>query len=366
MSAGRAPGRSQAGPHPLGGSADVPGGRGADIHSHLSSTWAVRTALRLRGLDDLPDALIFGLGASAWYRLEAPREPGGGAVLRALHPDRIKQSFFALNVYAVRFNYLSRDVLAQLRERCSLGVQTLISVDRFALPDAPAAAGCSLDYTLLVHADASNAPGFRVQGPHDAEPRHLSDEALQAAWFYRHGQAATASFYWHPVLALKWDEAAAIARALRCHAAQMRHRFASLGETGLRALERLLVLLDAGDSRPLAAAARCAMADGGPALGRDLMAEFLRHAASRLGAAPLKRAAAHFDACAGLWRAVVPAFAGGSTSLMGPPRAAFGLTRSRRSTLAFARSTVAEVLRHERAALAAIDSIDIGAPACAA
>ena len=29
--AGRAPGRSQAGPHPRGGSADVPIGRGADI-----------------------------------------------------------------------------------------------------------------------------------------------------------------------------------------------------------------------------------------------------------------------------------------------------------------------------------------------
>src|SRR5947207_4875688 len=30
--AGRAPGRSQAGPHPLGGSADVPVGRGADMN----------------------------------------------------------------------------------------------------------------------------------------------------------------------------------------------------------------------------------------------------------------------------------------------------------------------------------------------
>src|ERR1700749_1328746 len=34
-SAGRAPGRSQAGPHPLGGSADVPGGRGAVLSDAL-------------------------------------------------------------------------------------------------------------------------------------------------------------------------------------------------------------------------------------------------------------------------------------------------------------------------------------------
>ena len=41
--AGRAPGRSQAGPHPLGGSADVLVGRGAPvtpIHEYPDTTWA--------------------------------------------------------------------------------------------------------------------------------------------------------------------------------------------------------------------------------------------------------------------------------------------------------------------------------------
>jgi len=53
-------------------------------------------------------------------------------------------------------------------------------------------------------------------------------------------------------------------------------------------------------------------------------------------------------ACAGLWRAVTTAFAEGR-----PHRAS-------------ARSAIAEVLCHERAALDAIDSVDIGEPACAA
>ncbi len=37
MTAGRAPGRSQAGPHPLGGSHDIPVGRGAAVLSPCTS-----------------------------------------------------------------------------------------------------------------------------------------------------------------------------------------------------------------------------------------------------------------------------------------------------------------------------------------
>ena len=44
-SAGRAPGRSQAGPHPLGGSADVPIGRGA-----VMTGWEIAGAALAAGL----------------------------------------------------------------------------------------------------------------------------------------------------------------------------------------------------------------------------------------------------------------------------------------------------------------------------
>src|SRR4051794_15189481 len=52
---GRAPGRSQAGPHPLGGSAEVPVGRGASFHQRLDIVH--RVVAHVGALDDVDDLL---------------------------------------------------------------------------------------------------------------------------------------------------------------------------------------------------------------------------------------------------------------------------------------------------------------------
>ncbi|MEF7614005.1 alpha/beta fold hydrolase [Aquincola sp. MAHUQ-54] len=83
--AGRAPGRSQAGPHPLGGSADVPVGRGADITEAATSRFVTieegGQPLRLHyndcGTGDETVVMLHGSGpgASGWANFNRNVEP---------------------------------------------------------------------------------------------------------------------------------------------------------------------------------------------------------------------------------------------------------------------------------------------------
>jgi len=307
----------------------------------LSSTWAVNTALCLRGLADIPEPTLFGLGASAWYELAGGAD--GVPALRVHHPERIKQSFYALNVFAMRFNYLSEDAHVQLRDRTRQGASTLITVDGFALPPGflaatPSSPGYVLDYTLLVHRDEDGSDDdlYWVQGPRDAAPRALGREQLSQAWFQSGAQHPAATLYSHPVARLNWQPAAALAAALRRHCMQMRTSYPTLGPGGLAALHETARLLDGGDCRALAAAAECARHDGGNGMGRDLMAEFVRAAAAAL-ALPLEPVAHRFDQCAGFWDALVQE--------LEAPRPALGALRA----------ALADIVRCETAALAGLE-----------
>ena len=309
--------------------------------ARLSSSWAVNTALCLRGLTDIPESVLFGLGASAWYELG--RGADGAPLLRTYHPERIKQSFYALNVYAMRFDYLSDDVHVQLRERTRQNVTTLITVDGFTLPagfgpHSDARPTHALDYTLLVHRDPQGSDDdlYWVQGPHDAVPRALSRQDLSRAWFRYTGGQPAATLYSHPAARLNWQPAAATAAALRRHCTQMRTSYPTLGPGGLAALHETARLLEAGDWRPLAAAAACARHDGGSGLGRDLMAEFVRAASATL-ALPLEPVAQRFDQCAASWDALVQECEAGRPALA-PLRAALG-----------------DIIRCESAALAGLE-----------
>jgi hypothetical protein len=310
----------------------------------MSSTWVVNAALRLRDLEDVPESMIFGLGASAWYRLEQRPLP----VLRCFHPDRIKQSFYAMNVYAVRFNYLSSDALAQVRERTRQGVTTIISLDYFALPatlraDAAEARACTLDYAMLVHRDKEGSDDnvFWLQGAIDLAPTAVDQNTLMRAWFQadtgRSEQCPMATFYWHPVLNLSWQAEAAITQALQRYSAQMQHRFETLGATGLHALAKVFALLEQGDISVLDATARCAAADGGLTMGRELMAEFIAMAAEKLHSAALTPVALHFEQIAHLWRELLQSY----------------LTNA--GNAAQYAQIVRAILGHERAAIDAID-----------
>jgi hypothetical protein len=309
----------------------------------LSSAWAINKALLLRGLDDIAETTLFGLGASAWYELEPG--PHGVPVLRAYHPDRIKHGFYGLNVYAVRFSYLSDDVHVQVRERTRQGVATLITVDRFALPPefqgagAPPSPPCVLEYTMLVHGDAEGRDDslYWIQGPDDASARPITRADLSRAWFRPAAAGAVATFYWHPVVRLNWAPAVAMRAGLRRHCAQMHSSYPTLGPGGLAALQAAARMLDEGERRPLLAAAQCAHGDGGYALGRDLMAAFVRTAGAELKLASLAPVARHFDQCARLWSDLLHELAEGRPS-----------TRAVQAGLH-------DVIRHEGAALAQLE-----------
>jgi iron complex transport system ATP-binding protein len=75
IAAGRAPGRSQAGPHPLGGSADVPVGRGADM-----SAQGLRVVLGERAALDGVSLVVH----PGWTAIVGPNGAGKSTLLRTL------------------------------------------------------------------------------------------------------------------------------------------------------------------------------------------------------------------------------------------------------------------------------------------
>ena len=86
--AGRAPGRSQAGPHPLGGPTDVPIGRGAHIPERELIDFVVREARLLDEKRYEEWNALFTDDAIYWVPL-VPGQPEGGQHTSHLHEDKL-------------------------------------------------------------------------------------------------------------------------------------------------------------------------------------------------------------------------------------------------------------------------------------
>lgn len=286
----------------------------AKMGRHLSSAWAVHSALLAAGFTDIPECLVFGLGASAWYHLAPTAVGSRERVLRFAAPNRIGRSFEALNIYAGCYNILSREAYDHLYSGLRNGGRALVTANRFALPFALPSAlpsdgegvseDCTLDFALLATAvaNADGSEGIAIQGPGDESARQIGRDQFERAWFYLRGSAASATFFWYHVVKMNWVPAIAIPFALHRYVLQMSASHPSMGSTGLRALSELADLVEAGDLAILHRTARCASSDGGLALCRDTQAGFLREAAQRLDRPMLAAAADLFDTCGALWR----------------------------------------------------------------
>jgi hypothetical protein len=296
--------------------------------------WAVQTALRLRGADDVAWPMLFGLGGGAWCGVRMLAD--GSACLRGLHEDRIKLAFYALNVWSVRFRYLSRDAVAQLRERCSQDLQTLVVVDPEVLAGERAGACESREQVMLVTGVREDAgvEYARVQHVMAQDGVDIPMDVLQRAWFRVGEDGAAATFYWHPMVDLRWQPTEAIPRALRRHVHRMRVTNQGSETCGLAAI----LALASGEIAPerLQHSALRLRGTGVGGLHREHMAAFLRTAACAIDSPALLECASTYEQSALLWRRVLDAWAGA--------RAANG-------------SLLAEIGRLERLALDALDPV---------
>jgi hypothetical protein len=289
----------------------------------FSSAWAVSQVVRLRTGAEVPASTVFGLGASAWYWLD--RTVCGHPLLRGWHPERIRHSLYALNTDAVRFNFLSTDARVYLNGRSRMGAATLVGVNAMALPAqlfgacaaTPASVPYASEYALLVlpQTDGGSPQQMLLQGPWNEKPYPMAGEHFERIWYQGPPGARTASYFWHPTTSLRYSLASAAAAALRRHVRQMNHSYPSFGPTGMVALAQLQLQLESGDLRALMAAAHCAQIDGGLGLSRDAMAQFVRTASEAMEMPALAPVAAHFDACAQAWQALLAPLLAGDASV---------------------------------------------------
>lgn len=317
---------------------------GNSMKTSLSSAWAIHQALRAAGVDSIPEDLVFGLGASAWYHL-APTVPGSPShVLRFASQNRIGRTFDALNIYAGCYNILSREAYGHLCSGLRDGGRALVVGDRFALPSNEIRDGsdCCLDFALLATPaeNSDGSSGIALQGPGDHGPWKIDREEFERAWFYLRGSASSATFFWYHVMKVNWVPELAIPFALQRYILQMSASHPSLGVTGLRALARLADQVEAGDVAALYRTARCAQADGGLSLCRDMQAGFLREAAQRLARPILAAPADLFDTCGALWRTLMEDCVARSVK----PEPAAGLLRQIMKTEAAAISALMSLL----------------------
>lgn len=277
-----------------------------------STSWALGAALEWRGFEAPPEAVVFGLGGSAWYHWDLR---GPVPILRGLHPDRLQRAFHALDVWAVRFNYLSPGAVSYLEKRWRLELQTLVHVDRRLLDgsDGPLAGGHG-DFTVLVtgvrRGDVGvGGPILEVLGPADGgRPQEVDLIRFEKAWYRPAADVSAATFYMYPVKELRWSEGNALRRALHRLTLQMRQTIPTLGATGLRGLEAFTRHVEAGGFSALEPTALLALEDGGEAFHRDLLAEFLDEAARRVAMPALGEVAGLFSRSAALWRGLLQAF----------------------------------------------------------
>jgi len=127
--AGRAPGRPQAGPHPLGGSADVLVGRGADALARLADVIEQRKggdpdkSYVARLFHKGSDAILKKIGEEATEVVMACKD-GEPAKIVAETADLWFHSMLALSAFGLR----PADVIAELERR-----EGLSGLEEFAL-----------------------------------------------------------------------------------------------------------------------------------------------------------------------------------------------------------------------------------------
>lgn len=275
----------------------------------LSSTWAICHELSFYGVSDITPDIVFGLGASAWYRFEMRQADSNVSVLRFAHAARMSRALSALNICAPCFNILTAEAHEYLWDALVDGGRAIIVVDGACLQglseEEQGAYSFPVDYAVVVTEVMKEPTMLRLCGPWSGGERIVTHDELHKCWFFHRGDVSSATLMLHKIREVRWDVEAALRFALSRYATQMQSNHSGLGGTGLRALQCLMKRLEAGDERVLMTTARCASCDGGLSLCRDQQAAFLRKAGELLGEDVYLDLAEEMECCALLWQGLM-------------------------------------------------------------
>ncbi|MGA7219324.1 MAG: hypothetical protein WBX38_13460 [Candidatus Sulfotelmatobacter sp.] len=271
-----------------------------------SACWAVRRFAAQVG-EDISEALLFGLGRTAWYCFRAH---AGTSDLLTYHPLRVPRMFMALNVPADSYRCWTSAPLTPAA-LCGCSGKMLLEVDRtiFAAKANGKAEGdpyaprhyCVWTAGLAENSTADGWPFVELQVPHCDNPVVVEGGSLARGWRAPGDRAAAYTFYVSHTTGIRWKPRAQTRLCIEQWVHQMRQAKSPYGLGGLSALPAFADALENG-SADLERTRRYALADGGAAGHRDLLSGFLFEAAELLNAPVLSRAAASYTEIATAWR----------------------------------------------------------------
>jgi hypothetical protein len=273
-----------------------------------SSSWALSTVLTMDGKGAVPsDALLFGLGASAWYSWNERSQ-----VLKGLHPDRVVRALLALNITTMCYRHLDEGAFKQLEERRHLERPAIANLGLRSMAGQGAALEDDGDFSVVVvdfEGDAADLDGARVHYLSALEHGTRTCPALEFARSWFAGPDGERLAGWFVPLSVKdvplqWNTAFSLRRSLWQFSEQMRTNRLGQEITGLGALDRLMDVLQTGTGPLLRPTWSRACLDGGAQFHRDLMAAFLAESADLLDAPELARAALDLSEAGRLWASV--------------------------------------------------------------
>ena len=258
----------------------------------------VQAVLQSIGLEAPPEPCLALAGGALWLRFDDRAHP---AVLEGRHPDRLLRTFFACDVWAMRSQLLSDNLMSFLEAHAQPQLPIVVDLDMQAWragsadtePPTPRALG-RLVVTGVEGADDDGPTMVRGVGPEGQPGAWPASQVLAAVRRPANGPDGSATLHQPLVRQLDVDPRHLVRYGLRRVVGQMQQSIPDFGVTGLAAFPALRRHLAAGGTLGVDATD----------MGRRAFAELLPTAAEILERPALQRAGELFTEAASIWQAL--------------------------------------------------------------